>query len=72
MPATAEDIKSLQKGQAELGVKFQLRAEKDLRKELFDLQWRLRQVAKNTDSASVSLAKFLEDQIIELKAQKEL
>lgn len=72
VPATAEDVRKLSKGQADIGIKVQLQAEKQIRGELFDLKWRLRALRKhmkiNQGKDDLEMEKYLEQQIGELTA----
>ena len=72
VPATAADVKELSKGQAQIGIQVQLQAEKAIRRDLFDLRWKLREIqasnAHNGNPRDQEFEKYLEQQIIELEA----
>ena len=74
VPATAEDVEKLSAGQARLGIKVQLTAEKALRKELSDAEFNLLvlQNQGKKDQTSMLLRQHLLNKIREIKAQQEL
>lgn len=69
MFASAEDVKILTKGQAQIGIVQSQNIEKQLRKERRQLQWDLRAAKKN--EASPAQIQLMEQQIEELEIEKE-
>ena len=69
VPASAEDIRTLSKEQAKIGIRVQLQTESSLRREIFQLKWELRRVteAKNPTADTLALKRTLEAQIVELE-----
>lgn len=73
LPASAEDVKRLSKGQANIGIKVQLQAEAQIRRDLFELRWKLREVqAQAKTTRNRDFQKYIEQQIIELEALAKL
>lgn len=69
MFASAEDVKILTKGQAQIGIVQSKNIEKQLRKERRQLQWDLGAAKKN--EASPAQIQLMEQQIEELEIEKE-
>ncbi len=74
VPATAEDVKRLSKGQATIGLKVQLEVEKDLRREISAQEWELKKLeaAPSLHPHSIEYKKHLTKEIKDLKAQLDL
>jgi len=73
LPASAEDVKRLSKGQANIGIKVQLQAEAQIRRDLFELRWKLREVqAEAKTRKNKDFQKYIEQQIDELEALEKL
>ncbi len=69
IPASAEDVKRLSKGQANIGIKVQLQAEAQIRRDLFELRWKLREVqAEAKTQKNKDFQKYIEQRIVELEA----
>lgn len=73
LPASAEDVKRLSKGQANIGIKVQLQAEARIRRDLFELRWKLREVrGQARTNKNRDFQKYIEQQIVELEALAKL
>ncbi len=74
VPATAEDVKRLSKGQATIGLKVQLEVEKDLRREISAQEWELKKLeaTPSLHPHSIEYKRHLTKEIKELKSQLEM
>lgn len=71
IPATAGDLKKVTARQAEIGIKVQLQTERDIRRDLFDLRWKLRELENEKGNDQLNaLRKALQEQIGELEARE--
>lgn len=69
LPASAEDVRKLTKGQAQIGIELYKDREKDLRKERYRLQWETQKAKQK--NAPASQTQLMDEQTEELKVDLE-
>jgi len=69
LPASAEDVRILTKGQAKLGIEVYKEREKELRREKRQLQWKTKDAIKN--KASSEQIQMMEEQVEELQVEQQ-
>jgi len=69
LPASAEDVRVLTKGQAKLGIEVYKEREKELRREKRQLQWKTKDAIKN--KAPSEQIQMMEEQVEELQVEQQ-